>query len=116
MAQIAVKNVINATVRMDNSDDTVRKYVISADVTFSDGRLDRVENGSAVSATGEAGSTSFHYYYYGNQTPQSLNLNYDGYADLASRMAVTEAIDSFVASTAGAVPTFSVFAPVAVEE
>lgn len=107
MAQIAIKNVVNATVRMDNSDDTDRKYIITADVNIAGSKVDNIQNGS-VTATNGQGSGSFAYYYYGNDLPQTVNINFDAGQDYTSRTAMMEAVEEFTVSATNAAAGFGV--------
>lgn len=101
-ANVTFKNLVNATIQVDNSADENRELAISADATIYGTRVDSIQNGQAV-MMGDAGVTAS----FSAGAAGYLSVSYNNAGDVEQQVKILRAINGFIAGVKGSVPTLT---------
>lgn len=101
-AAAKVAQMISATVVMDNSTATARKYAVQANVTVSGSAVSSVDSGTVRDLTGDTHLADFNAY---SPASGQLSINFAesyGAAEAPKRVEIMAEIENFMAAAADA--------------
>lgn len=98
-SNVTFKNVVNATIHVDNSTDTDRTMTISADAIIYGSMVDSIQNGQCVSVSDPSVSVSFAASNGGY-----LSLTYNNAGDADVQVQILREINGFISNVRSSVP------------
>lgn len=101
-ANVIFKSVVNATFRVDNSNDEQRIYDISADANVIGSRIDNFQNGIAVCRDNRSAMCTFTE----NDSPY-LIISFSNMNDVEVRTEAIKAVSAFINDARSSVPTLN---------
>ena len=99
-SNVTFKNVVNATIHVDNSSDSDRSMSISADAIIYGSQVDSIQNGQCVSVSDPSVLVSFAASNGGY-----LSLTFNNMGDADAQVGVLREINGFISGVKESVPS-----------